>query len=139
MILLVKKNLVRGLPKAEFTKVGLCDACQKGKQRKASFKSKTESLIDEPLQLLHMDLFGPVNIMSIRKKKYCLVIIDDFTRFSWTFFLRSKDEASQLIINHIKAVDNDSKWNVKKIRSDSGIFISQTKYIYDLLKKFDSN
>ena len=82
MNLLVKKNLVRGLPKAEFTKDGLCDACQKGKQRKASFKSKTESSIDEPLQLLHMDLFGPVNIMSISKKKYCLVIVDDFTRFS---------------------------------------------------------
>ena len=94
MNLLVKKNLVRGLPKAEFTKDGLCDACQKGKERKASFKSKTESSIDEPLQLLHMDLFGPVNIMSISKKRYCLVIVDDFTRFSWTFFLHSKDEAS---------------------------------------------
>ena len=109
MNLLVKKNLVRGLPKAEFTKDGLCDTCQKGKQRKASFKSKKESSIDEPLQLLHMDLFGPVNIMSIRKKKYCLVIIEDFTRFSWTFFLHSKDEASQLIINHIQVFDNDSK------------------------------
>ena len=115
MNLLVKKNLVRGLPKD-----GMCDACQKGKQRKASFKSNTESSIDEPLQLLHMDLFGPVNIMSISKKRYCLVIVDDFTRFSWTFFLYSKDEASQLIINHIKAVDNDSRWNVKRIRSDNG-------------------
>ena len=94
MNLLVKKNLVRGLPKVEFTKDGLCDACQKGKQRKSSFKSNTESSIDEPLQLLHMDLFGPVNIMSINKKKYCLVIVDDLTRFSWTLFLHSKDEAS---------------------------------------------
>ena len=121
MNLLVKKNLVRGLPKAEFTKDGLCDACQKGNQRKASSKSKTESSIDEPLQLLHMDLFGPINIMSISKKKYCLVIVDDFTRFSCTFFLYSKDEASQLIINHIKVVDNDSRWNVKRIRTDNGI------------------
>ena len=119
MNLLVKKNLVRGLPKAEFTKDGLCDACQKEKQIKSSFKSKTKSSIDEPLQLLHMDLFGPVNIMSISKKMYCLVIVDDFTRFSWTFFLHSKDEASQLIINHIKAVDNDSRWNVNRIRSDN--------------------
>ena len=93
---------------------------RKESKEKSSFKSKTESSIDEPLQLLHMDLFGPVNIMSISKKKYFLVIVDDFTRFSWTFFLHSKDEASQLIINHIKAVDNESKWNVKKIRSDNG-------------------
>ena len=67
-----------------------------------------------------MDLFGPVNIMSIGKKKYCLVIVDDFTRFSWTFFLHSKDEASQIIINHIKVVDNGTKWRVKKVRSDNG-------------------
>ena len=120
MNLLVKKNLVRGLPKAEFTKDGLCNACQKGKQRKTSFKSKTESSIDESLQLLHMDLFGPVNIIPISKKRYCLVIVDDFTRFSYTLFFHSKDEASQLIINHIKVVDNDSRWNVKRIRSDNG-------------------
>ena len=82
MNLLVKKSLVRGLPKVEFTKDGLCDAFQKGKKRKASFKCKIESSIDEPLQLLHKDLFGPVNIMSISKKKYCLVIVYDFTRFS---------------------------------------------------------
>ena len=116
----MKKNIVRGLPKAEFTKDGLCDAIQKGKQEKASFKSKTKSSIDEPLQLLHMDLFGQVDIMAISKKKYCLVIVDDFTRFSWTFFLHSKDEASQLIINHIKAVNNDSIWNVNRISSDNG-------------------
>ena len=118
--MLVQKNLVRGLPKNEFTKDGLCDSCQKGKQRKASFKSKSISSIDEPLKLLHMDLFGPVNIMSISKKKYALVIVDDFTRFSWTFFLHSKDEASQLIINHIKNVETGSKWKVATIRSDNG-------------------
>ena len=67
-----------------------------------------------------MDLFGPINIMSISKKKYCLVIVDDFTRFSWTFFLHSKDEASQLIINHIKSVNNGTKWIFKKIRSCNG-------------------
>ena len=80
-----------------------------------------------------MDLFGPVNIMSIRKNKYCLVIVDDFTKFSWTFFLHSKDEASQLIINHIKAVDNDSRWNVKRIRSDNG-----TEFKNSTMKEFCS-
>ena len=74
-----------------------------------------------------MDLFGPVNIMSINKKKYCFVIVYDFTRFSWTFFLHSKDEASQLIINHIKAVDNGIKWTIKKIRSANGTEFSNSK------------
>ena len=49
-----------------------------------------------------------------------MVIVDDFTRFSWTFFLHSKDEGSQIIINHIKVVDNGTKWRVKKIMSDNG-------------------
>ena len=109
MNMLVQKNLVRGLSNKEFTKDGLCGSYQKRKQRKSSFKRKSISLIDEPLKLLHMDLFGPVNIMSISKNKYALVIVDDFTRFSWTFFLHSKDEASQLIINHIKNVETGFK------------------------------
>lgn len=79
---LVKKDLVRGLPKSVFTPDGLCDSCQKAKQRKTSFKSKTESSILEPYHLLHVDLFGPVNIMSIGKKRYALVIVDEYTRYT---------------------------------------------------------
>ena len=67
-----------------------------------------------------MDIFESINIMSISKKKYALVIVDDFTRFSWTFFLHSKDEASQLIINHIRNVQTGSKWKVATVRSDNG-------------------
>lgn len=55
-----------------------------------------------------MDLFGPDNVMSIAKKKYALVIVDDFTRFSWTYFLQSKDEASEFIINHIWKVNKST-------------------------------
>ena len=102
---IVRKYLVRGIPQVEFPKDGLCDACQKGKQIKASFKKKLESTIEEPLQLLHMDLFGPVNVLSISKKRYCLVIVDDFSKFTWTYFLKSKDEASEIIINHIRQVN----------------------------------
>ena len=79
---LIKKDLVRGLPKSVFVPDGLCDSCQKAKQRKSSFKSKTESSILEPYYLLHVDLFGPVNVMSIAKKKYALVIVDEFTRYT---------------------------------------------------------
>ena len=117
---LIKKDLVRGIPKLEFNKDGLCGACQLGKQKRSSFKSKSISSISKPLQLLHMDLFGPVNIMSISRKKYCLVIVDDFSKFTWTFFLHSKDEARKIIINHIKALNNNSELKVKKIRSDNG-------------------
>ena len=128
---LVKKDLARGIPQLEFSKEGLCDACQKGKQKKSSFKSKTESSISQPFQLLHMDLFGPVNIMSISKKKYCLVIVDDFSRFTWTFFLHSKDEASEIIINHLRKAINDPDFKVRRIRSDNG-----TEFKNSTMRKF---
>ena len=79
---LVKKDLVRRLPKSVFAPDGLCDSCQKEKQRKSSFKSKTKSSILEPYHLLHVNLLGPVNVMSITKKKYDMVIVDEFTRYT---------------------------------------------------------
>nr|GFB11749.1 hypothetical protein [Tanacetum cinerariifolium] len=89
---LVKGNLVRGLPTKVFTNDNSCVACKKGKQHRASCKSKTISSVDQPLFRLHMDLFGPTFVKILSKKSYCLVITDDYSRFSWVFFLASKDE-----------------------------------------------
>ncbi|KAJ9549072.1 hypothetical protein OSB04_021615 [Centaurea solstitialis] len=117
---LVKLNLVRGLPMKEFVWEENCVACLKGKQHKSSHKSKEINTISAPLQLLHMDLFGPTNVMSIGKKSYCLVIIDDYSRFTWVFFLRTKDETSGLIKSFVKRVENQTNLKVKVIRSDNG-------------------
>ena len=67
-----------------------------------------------------MDLFGPVNIMSMSKKRYALVIVDDFSKYTWVLFLNSKDETPQLVIDHIKMIELDSKFPVRAIRSDNG-------------------
>nr|GEX01857.1 retrovirus-related Pol polyprotein from transposon TNT 1-94 [Tanacetum cinerariifolium] len=72
-----------------------CVACQTGKQHQATCKAKLMSSISQPLQMLHMDLFGPTSVMSINHKKYYLVVTDDFSRFSWVFFLATKDETSK--------------------------------------------
>ncbi|KAL8124307.1 hypothetical protein AgCh_012093 [Apium graveolens] len=117
---LVKKDLVRGLPKSVFAPDGFCDSCQKAKQRKSSFKSKTESSILEPYHLLHVDLFGPVNVMSIAKKKYAMVIVDEFTRYTWVYFLHTKSETASILINHVKQLDKLVKDSVNIIRSDNG-------------------
>ncbi|KAL8099662.1 hypothetical protein AgCh_032065 [Apium graveolens] len=117
---LVKKDLVRGLPKSVFAPDGLCDSCQKAKQRKSSFKSKTESSILEPYHLLHVDLFGPVNVISIAKKKYAMVIVDEFTRYTWVYFLHIKSETTSILIDHVKQLDKLVKDYVKIIRSDNG-------------------
>ena len=76
--------------------------------------------ITEPLQLLHMDLFGPVNIMSMSKKKYALVIVDDDSKYTWVLFLHSKDEAPQMIIDHVKNIELEAKLSVRMIRSNNG-------------------
>ncbi|GJR76094.1 putative ribonuclease H-like domain-containing protein [Tanacetum coccineum] len=94
---LVKGNLVRGLPSKLFKNDQTCVACQKGKQHRASCKSKTVSSISQPLHMLHMDLIGPTFVKSLMKKMYCLVVTDDYSRFSWVFFLATKDETSGIL------------------------------------------
>ena len=79
---LFKKNLVIGLPKINYNKDHICDACQFGKQIKISFKYKDFIFIGKPLQLLHMDLFGPSRTQSLGEKSYTFVIMDDYSRFT---------------------------------------------------------
>ncbi|GJZ55905.1 putative ribonuclease H-like domain-containing protein [Tanacetum coccineum] len=117
---LVKGNLVRGLPLKIFQNDHTCVACQKGKQHKAFCKAKVVSSISQPLQLLHMNLFGPTYVRSINHKTYCLVITDDFSRFSWVFFLRTKDETSGILKDFIRQIENQLNQKVKTIRCDNG-------------------
>ena len=70
--------------------------------------------IGSPLQLIHMDLFGPVNIPSMSRKIYALVIVDDYSKY-----LHTKDEAAQVIINHIKKIEKEANLPVRAIRSDN--------------------
>ncbi|GJW79979.1 putative ribonuclease H-like domain-containing protein [Tanacetum coccineum] len=117
---LVKGNLVRGLPSKVFKNDHTCVACQKGKQHRASCKAKLERMITEPLHTLHMDLFGPTFVKSINHASYYLVITDDCTRFSWVFFLATKDETSGILQNFIRQIENQLNHRVKIIRSDNG-------------------
>ncbi|KAI3718573.1 hypothetical protein L6452_19450 [Arctium lappa] len=82
-------------------------------------------------QLLHMDLFGPTNVMSIGRKSNCLVIVDDFSRFTWVYFLRTKDETSGLIKSFVLRIENQTNLRVKVIRSDNG-----TEFINSDLNNF---
>ncbi|GJV10939.1 putative ribonuclease H-like domain-containing protein [Tanacetum coccineum] len=117
---LVKGNLVRGLPSKLFENDQTCVACQKGKQHRASCKSKTENSISLPLHLLHMDLFGPTFVKSLMKKMYCLVVTDDYSRFTWVFFLATKDETSGILNSFITGIENLVDHKVKVIRCDNG-------------------
>jgi len=83
-------QLVRGLPDIDYHSDALCGACQKGKIVKTSFKSKDTVSTSRSLELHHIDLFGPVSTASIYESKYGLVIVDDYSRWSWVKFLKSK-------------------------------------------------
>nr|GFA32881.1 ribonuclease H-like domain-containing protein [Tanacetum cinerariifolium] len=89
---LVKNNLVRGLLKMKFEKDHLCSTCEQGKIHRKYHKSKTDFASNKTLYLLHMDLYGLMRVKSINEKRYVLVVVDDFSRYIWLFFLHSKDE-----------------------------------------------
>ena len=99
-----KLNLVRGLPNLKFSSDAMCEACQKGKFAKPPFKSKNVVSTFRPLELLHIDLFGPVKTASINGNKYGLVIVDDYSKWAWVKFLRHKDESHSVVANFCNVV-----------------------------------
>src|ERR1044072_3714968 len=115
-----KLDLVRGLPKLKFTSEALCEACQKGKFSKRPFKAKNVVSTSRPLELLHIDLFGPVKSASLNGMKYGLVIVDDYSRWTWVKFLRSKDESYSVFISFCTQVQNEKNSKIVRVRSDHG-------------------
>ncbi|KAI3808308.1 hypothetical protein L1987_24257 [Smallanthus sonchifolius] len=124
---IVRNDLVLGVPKMKFSVPDDCIPCKKGKQRKKSHKSKSTNSIVTPLELLHMDLFGPISIRSIGGKSYCLVVTDDYSRFSWVKFLSSKAETTELVQYLILGLENLFNLKVRRIRSDNGSKFKNSK------------
>jgi len=79
---LVSKDLVIGLPSIKFNDDKVCDACVRGKQVRNSLKLKNCVSTTRPLELLHVDLCGPMRVTSRGGKRYVLVIVDDYSRFT---------------------------------------------------------
>ncbi|KAF5773549.1 putative RNA-directed DNA polymerase [Helianthus annuus] len=101
-------------------RMDVCVSCQKGKQTKKKHPTKKINTVAVPLERLHMDLFGPVKHKSIRGDQYCLVITDDYSRFSWVAFMAHKSETFGIIKNLIIQIENLYKLKVRRIRSDNG-------------------
>nr|GEU87218.1 retrovirus-related Pol polyprotein from transposon TNT 1-94 [Tanacetum cinerariifolium] len=80
---LARHDLVRGLPKLKFKKDHLCSACAMGKSKKKPHTPKYEDTNHEKLYLLHMDLSSPMHVTSVNGKKYILIIVNDYSRFTW--------------------------------------------------------
>ncbi|GJX93796.1 retrovirus-related pol polyprotein from transposon TNT 1-94 [Tanacetum coccineum] len=102
--LLSKKDIVNGLPKLKYVKDQLCSSCELSKAKRSIFKTKTIPSSKGRLNLLHMDLCGLMQIQSINGKKHILVIVDEFSRYTWNLFLRTKDETPKVLKDFLKMI-----------------------------------
>jgi transposase InsO family protein len=117
---LLKGEHVLGLTDVCFEKDRPCAACQAGKQVGSTHHSKNVMTTSRPLELLHMNPFGPVAYLSIGGSKYGLVIVDDFSRFTWVFFFQDKFKTQGTLKRFLRRAQNEFELKVKEIRSDNG-------------------
>jgi hypothetical protein len=104
---LLKGEHILGLTNVHFEKDWICSACQSGKQVGAHHPNKNIMTTDRLLELLHIDLFGPIAYISIDGSKYCLVIVDDYTRFTWVFFLQEKSQTQETLKRFLRRAQNE--------------------------------
>jgi hypothetical protein len=119
LVKLQKDEHILELTNVVFEKDRLCSACQAGKHVGAHHPAKNILSSSRPLKLLNMDLFRPITYISIGGNKYGLLIVDDFSRFTWVFFLQDKSEAKGVVKKFIRRVQNEFELKVNNIRSDN--------------------
>ncbi|GJS46279.1 retrovirus-related pol polyprotein from transposon TNT 1-94 [Tanacetum coccineum] len=136
---LARKDLVRGLPRLKFEKDHLCSACQLGKSKKHTHKPKTENTNLEVLNTLHMDLCGPMRVQTINGKKYILVIVDDYSRFTWVKFLRSKDETPAVVIKFLKQIQVGlNKTTVPRTPQQNGVVERRNRTLVEAARTIEN-
>jgi transposase InsO family protein len=116
---LLKGEHILGLTNVHFEKDRVCSACQAGKQVGVHHPHKNIMTTDRSLELLHMDLFDLIAYISIDGSKYCLVIVDDYSRFTWVFFLQEKSQTQETLKGFLRWAQNEFGLRIKKIRSDN--------------------
>ncbi|GKB21866.1 retrovirus-related pol polyprotein from transposon TNT 1-94 [Tanacetum coccineum] len=129
--LISKKDIMIGLPKLKYLKDQLCSSCELSNAKRSLFKTKAIPSSKGRINLLHMDLCGPLRVESINGKKYILVIVDDYSRYTWTLFLRSKDETPEVLKDFLKMIQCNLQAQVISVRTDRGTeFLNKTLHAY---------
>ena len=132
---LVKHDLVRGLKDVVFEKDKLCNSCQADKQVGNTYPKKSIMSTSKAFELLYMDLFGPTQYTSIGGNKYDFMIVDDYTRYIWAFFLVDKSDVFATFKSFIKDIHNEFETTIKRVRSDNGSEFKNTR-IDELCEEF---
>ncbi|GKA05682.1 integrase, catalytic region, zinc finger, CCHC-type containing protein [Tanacetum coccineum] len=136
---LARHGLVRGLPKHKFKKDHLCSSCAMGKSKKKPHKPKFEDTNQEKLYPLHMDLCGPMRVASVNGKKYILVIVDDYSQFTWVKCLRSKDEALDFIIKFLTMIQKQLLPHVTPKIDPSYVFVMTKHHMIFYMTNFPTS
>nr|GEY97698.1 hypothetical protein [Tanacetum cinerariifolium] len=124
-------DIVVGLPKLKFIKDKLCSSCELGKAKRKYFHSKLTPSSKRRLQLLHMDLCGPMRVASINGKRYVLVIVDDYFRYTWTHFLRSKDETPETLHAYFATEGIQHQTSVSRTPEQNGVVERQNRTLVE--------
>ena len=109
-----------GIPNLSRVSNVVCGPCQLGKQTKAKHLGTQISATSRPLDLLHLDFMGLTRTKSLGGKRYILVVVDDFTRYTWVILLRSKSDALEHIEALCTRLQNEKGLKIERIRSDHG-------------------
>nr|GEU98466.1 hypothetical protein [Tanacetum cinerariifolium] len=134
VLLEIFKDVVIGLPKLKFIKDQLCSSCELSKAKRSSFKSKAVPSLKGRINLLHIDLCGPMRVASINGKKYIMVIVDDYSRYTCTLFLHSNDERLKVLNEFLIKIQRNLQAPVITVRTDRGTeFLNKTLHAF--LKK----
>jgi hypothetical protein len=123
---LQKGEHILGLTNVSFEKDSICSACQVGKQVGAKHPVKNIVSTERPLELLHVDIFGPVAYISIGGNKYGFVIVDDYSYFTWVFFLHDKSEVQGIFKKFVRIAQNEFDVKIERVRSDNGTEFKNT-------------
>ncbi|WVZ84001.1 LOW QUALITY PROTEIN: hypothetical protein U9M48_031085 [Paspalum notatum var. saurae] len=130
LVRLSSMGLIRGLPKLRAEKDLVCHPCHHGKMVAASHIPVSQVMTSYSGELLYMDTVGPARVASVSGKWYVLVVVDDFSRFSWVFFMEFKDEAFGFVRDLVLRLRNESHKAMRAIRSDNGGEFRNSRFEY---------
>jgi transposase InsO family protein len=121
-------GLIRGLPLLKIESDLVCAPCRHGKMIAASHSPVNTMMTEHPRQLLHMDTVGPSQVRSMGGKWYVIVVVDDYSRYSWVFFLESKDEVFEHFQSLALRLNNEHPNCLKAVHSDNGTEFNNTSF-----------
>ena len=115
-----KHESVLDIPKLSRVNNVVCGPCQLRKQKKSKHSGTQTSATSRPLEILHLDLMGRTRTKSLGGKRYIIVVVNDFTRYTWVILLRSKFDAPEHIEALCTRLQNEKCLKIDQIRSDHG-------------------